>query len=392
MTTFNFDQHIERRGSSCAKWDDTEILFGSKDLLPLWIADTDFMIAPDIQNKLRKQVEHGILGYPSCQATGFQELSDWLNKRHNWTTDLSWYSFSPGLVTAIAVAIQALTTTNDKIIIQPPVYPPFSAVLLENKREILTNPLINDNGRYTIDFADLKIKAQQAKVLVFCSPHNPVGRVWTKEELTELAQIALDNDLIIISDEIHSDLIYKEHKHIPLATLNEQIAQQTITLIAPSKTFNIAGLFSSAVIIPNEKLRKTVQEHFQALHICESNVFGITAMQAAYKHGEKWLEALLPYLQDNINFLAKSLQENTPKIKFHKPEGTFLIWLDCRELGLTDEELHDFFAKEAKLALNKGTTFGQEGSGFMRLNIGCPRQTLAKAIELLTLAYKQRNF
>lgn len=392
MTIFNFDEHIERRGSRCTKWDDLELLYGSKDLLPLWIADTDFMIAPEIQQELTKHVAHGVLGYPAKSDTGFKELSSWLKKRHNWQTDLSWYSSSPGLVAAIAVIVQALTKTNDKVLIQPPVYPPFSAVLEENSREIITNPLINTDGKYTIDFNDLRQKAKQAKVMIFCSPHNPVGRVWTQEELTELAQIVIDNDLIVISDEIHCDLIYKGHKHLPLASLNEQIANRTITLTAPSKTFNIAGLFSSVVIIPNEKLRQTVQKQFQALHISENNIFGITAMKAAYTHGEKWLEELLPYLLANIEFLAENLAKNTPKIRFHKPEGTFLIWLDCRELGLSDQELHDFFVKDAKLALNKGITFGQEGSGFMRMNVGCTRETLSKAIELLTKAYNKRAF
>lgn len=392
MTTFNFDKNINRRNSGCAKWDDTKTLYGQENLLPLWIADTDFMIAPSIQQELQKCLDHGILGYPAKKHTGFEELASWLNKRHGWQTQLAWYSFSPGIVAAIAISIQALTTANDKIIIQPPVYPPFAAVLEENNREILTNPLINNDGHYTIDFSDLEKKAKQAKLLVFCSPHNPVGRVWTKKELTKLAQIIIDNDLVLISDEIHSDLIYKEHKHIPIASLNEDIAQRTITLMAPSKTFNVAGLFSSAVIIKNQQLRNKVQKHFQSLRVLENNVFGIAAMKAAYTNGEQWLDELMPYINDNINFLYEQLSIKTPKIKFKKPQGTFLAWLDCRELALSDEELHAFFVNDAKLALNKGITFGVEGSGFMRLNLGCTRDTLQKAVELLDNAYKNRGF
>ena len=392
MTNFNFELAVTRLGSGCAKWDDADFLYGGENILPLWVADTDFLPPPAVLEAIRAKAEHGIFGYPSPRFLGYEALADWLAKRHRWETKTEWMVNSPGVVTALSIAVQTFTNPGDKVIIQPPVYPPFFSVVQQNGRTVVENPLIEENGRYRMDFEDLARKAADAKLLILCSPHNPVGRVWNAGELKQLADIALTNGLTILSDEIHGDLIYDGHRHTPLAALDPEIAQHTITCVAPSKTFNTAGLYTSVVIIPDNALRQKFAKAIQTLHLTKSNVFGIDALAAAYKHGEPWLEELLPFLSANAAYLAENLREKAPKIKFTPPEGTFLAWLDCRALGLTDEALHAFFAREAKLGLNKGTTFGTQGSGFMRLNFGCTRAVLAEAAERLVKAYTSRGF
>ena len=392
MTSHDFDQWIDRRQTGSLKWDDAAVLFDSADVLPLWVADTDFPAPPPVLEAIRQRVEHGILGYPSPRFLAFDALAGWLQKRHGWQTDTSWMVSTPGVVTAISVAVQTLSQPGDKIIIQPPVYPPFFSSVQRNGRTLVENPLILENGRYRMNFDDLARKAAGARMLVLCSPHNPVGRVWSAAELKTLADICLANDLIILTDEIHGDLIYPGHRHIPLATLDDAVAKHTVTFMAPSKTFNTAGLYTSTVVIPDAALRKDFATGIQTLSIGKSNIFGIAAMEAAYLHGEPWLAQLLPYLKGNADYLAEALNHQTPNIKVQVPEGTYLAWLDCRDLGLTPENLASFFAQEAKVGLNNGASFGSEGVGFMRLNFGCARPLLKEAVARIAQAYAARGF
>ncbi|EGO64504.1 MalY/PatB family protein [Acetonema longum] len=392
MTKIDFNTVINRRNSGSVKWDDADLLYGAKDVLPLWVADTDFPAPQAVLDALQARVAHGVFGYPSPRFLGFEALAGWLKQRHSWETKPEWMVNSPGVVTALSIAVQTLTAPGDKVIIQPPVYPHFFSAVLQNSRTVVENSLIPEDGRYRIDFDDLARKAADAKLLILCSPHNPVGRVWTAAELKKLAEIALSNNLIILSDEIHSDLVYPGHRHTPLASLGEDIARITVTCVAPSKTFNIAGLYTSAVVISDTALRKRFADVIQALSLTKSNVFGSAALEAAYKHGGPWLEQLLPFLAANAAYLVERFSRETPKIKVNLPEGTFLAWLDCRALGLNNDALSDFFAKEARVGLNRGYSFGAQGSGFMRLNFGCSRAVLTEAIDRITRAYQDRGF
>ena len=390
MTT-NFDQIINRYHTNSTKWDDADYLYQAQDVLPFWVADTDFLSPAPVLAALSERAQHGIFGYPSGRQLGFDVLAAWLQNRHGWKIDPSLVVSTPGVCTALSVAVQTFSAPGDKIIIQPPVYPPFFSVIKDNKRTVVENPLINTEDGYRIDFDDLAKKAADAKILILCNPHNPVGRVWTEDELRKIAAICLENDVLILSDEIHSDLIYTG-RHTPLASLDPAIAARTITCVAPSKTFNTAGLQASTIIFSNPALYTPFAAAVQALHLAKSNVLGITALQAAYKHGEPWLEELLPYLAANASLLVKTLAEKAPKIRVHLPEGTYLAWLDCRDLGLTQPELRSFFAQEARVGLNDGATFGAQGAGFMRFNFGCPKATLLEGLARIAAAYAHHGF
>lgn len=391
MTQFDFDRVINRFGSNSTKWEDADYLFKAQDVLPFWVADADFLSPPPVLEALRARAEHGIFGYPSGRQLGFDTLAAWLEKRHHWQIDPAWVVSTPGVVTALAIAVQTFSKPGDKVIIQPPVYPPFFGVIRDGKRTLVENPLVHDEDGYHIDFEDLAQKAKDAKILILCNPHNPIGRVWSKADLQKIAAICQANDVLILSDEIHSDLVYAG-PHTPLATLGEDAAAQTITLVAPSKTFNTAGLQASAIIISNPKLREPFAAAVQALHVAKSNVFGITALKAAYQHGEPWLDALLPYLESNAALIAETMAAKAPKIKLHRPEGTYLAWLDCRELNLAQPELVRFFGEEARIGLNDGAAFGAQGGGFMRFNFACPKATLKQGLERLIAAYERRGF
>lgn len=387
----NFDQINNRYHTNSTKWDDADYLYQAQDVLPFWVADTDFLSPAPVLAALSERVRHGIFGYPSGRQLGFDALAAWLQKRHSWKIDPALVVSTPGVCTALSIAVQTFSAPGDKIIIQPPVYPPFFAVIKDNNRTVVENPLLSDENGYRIDFDDLAQKAAGAKILILCNPHNPVGRVWGEKDLRKIAAICRENNVLILSDEIHSDLIYTI-RHTPLASLDPAIADRTITCVAPSKTFNTAGLQASAIIFSNPALYTPFAAAVQALHISKSNVLGTTALQAAYSHGEPWLEELLPYLAANAALLVKTLAVKAPKIKVHLPEGTYLAWLDCRALGLTQPELRSFFAKEARVGLNDGATFGTQGTGFMRFNFGCPKATLLEGLERITAAYSQRGF
>ncbi len=381
---YNFDEIVPRENTDCVKYDIRKVFFGTEDVLPLWVADMDFRTPDFIIDALKKRLEHEILGYTFRGKDFNQSIANWMEKRHEWIIKEDWISYSPGVVPAVNMLVLALTQPGDKIIVQPPVYFPFFYAIEKNDREIVENPLKLENGRLNMDFDDLAIKAKGAKMLIISHPHNPGGSVWTKEELTKMAEICLENNVIILSDEIHSDLIFPWHKHIPLASLNEEIAQQTITCNAPSKTFNLAGLATSFLIIPN----KTYLDKYNTmlndkLHVGMGNLFGPVAMQAAYENGEEWLKQLLDYVWKNVEYVAEFCEKHIPRIKVMKPESTYMIWLDCRELNLEGDELKEFFIKKAKLGFNDGLVFGTGGEGFMRMNVACPKATVEKAMKQL---------
>ena len=386
-TKYDFDQIIDRSNTNSIKVDALERVFGSKDVIPLWVADMDFLSPPEITEGLKKRVEHGIFGYVEPGEQYFSSIINWLKNRHDWFVNKENITFIPGVVKGFAFAIDVFTNDNDKIIIQPPVYPPFKGTTEDLNREIVTNPLIFEDGQYSMDFDNLRQVAKTGcKMLILCNPQNPSGRIWTKEELSELAEICFDNDIIVISDEIHSDLALPGNKHVPFATVSEKAAQNNITLMAPSKTFNIAGIVSSFAVVENEDLRKKYFDYLLARQLNEGTIFGYLAAQYAYEYGDEWLDQAIEYIQKNIDFVDDFLKNHIPQIKVIRPEASFLIWLDCRDLNLSQPELENFFIHKAKLGLNSGTMFGKEGEGFMRLNVGCSRITLEKALDNLKKA------
>ncbi|MDF2681358.1 MAG: cystathionine beta-lyase [Brevibacillus sp.] len=378
---YDFDQVINRVNTACEKWDDLQNRFGVSDAIPMWVADMDFKSPPAVIEALRQRVEHGIYGYTYRPDSYSEAIVDWVERRHDWSIDRKWIAHSPGVLAALSVIIHSFSQHGDKVIIQTPVYHPFSRIIQSLGREVVNNPLKLENGRYTIDFADLEAKIDSGvKILVLCNPHNPVGRVWTQEELAMLGQICIKNNILVISDEIHCDLVYKGHKHIPFASISEEFADHSITCIAPSKTFNVAGLQTSCIIIPNEKLRDIFNQSINSLNIGSPNMFGIIAGEIAYQYGEEWLEQVIDYLQGNLDFLVRYFQENIPQIKVIQPESTYLVWLDCRELALATEKIDKFMLNKARVAMNEGYIFGEDGIGFMRMNIACPRSILERSL------------
>ena len=316
-------------------------------------------------------------------------VTAWMENRYNWKVQPEWVVHSPGVVPGLAFAINALTDPGDKVVIQPPVYPPFYAVIEENGRTVAESPLVEANNKFTMDFESLESHfSSGVKYMILCSPHNPVGRVWDKEELQHLARLAVQYEIIIFSDEIWSDLVFSGHRHIPLASISPQIADRTLTFMAPSKTFNLAGFYLSNIVIPNHELREQFCAQIKRLGLTHLNVFGLVAGEAAYRHGEMWLKQLLAYLEKNARYVARKMSKITSKIKVVEPEGTFVLWLDCRQLGIPSQELNNFFVSEAGIAFNDGVIFGAAGQGFQRMNIGCPRALIDQALERIAAALK----
>ncbi len=382
---FDFDREIERAGTHSVKYDNRLAMFGKADVIPAWVADMDFAAPPAVTQALIKRAQHPIYGYTLFPDSLFEALIDWLQRRHGWTVQRDWVVMSPGVVPSINAAVMALTQPGDAIIIQPPVYFPFFSAATQTGRKLIQNPLRLDSNRYTIDFGHLEQCAQQAKFLLLCSPHNPVGRIWSPDELEQLLQLAEKHKLVVFSDEIHHDLLYPgQHHHVLAARATDQ--HTVITAVAPSKTFNIPGLNLSALIVPDKTLRNAITQVFNSLHVSASNPFSVTAFEAAYRGGEDWLEALKIYLRDTRNAVESYLVEHLPEIKAIPTEGTYLLWLDCRAMNLTDAELKYFFIHQAGIGMNPGVQFGQEGSGFMRLNIGAPRKTVLRVLENIKLA------
>ena len=361
-----------------------------EDVLPMWVADMDFSSPPEVVKAIKERATHPIYGYTASSDAYYNGLIKWMNKRHEWSgIQRDWICFSPGVVAGFNFAIQAYSHPGDKVIIQPPVYYPMKNAILNNGRQLVDNPLKIVKGRYVMDYEDLEKKIDgRTKMIILCSPHNPVGRVWTKSELEQLVEVCERKDILIVSDEIHFDLILGKIKHTCTATLSEKAMQRTVTLVAPSKTFNIAGLSNSSAIIPNKKLRDAFLNVTQSHGIHFANIFGMVAQEAAYAKGEAWLDELLVYLRGNLKYLEGFIKEKIPGLKVYPLEGTYLAWVDCTSLGMDDEALKEFMLKKAKLWFDEGTMFGSGGSMFMRVNIACPRSTLKQALERLEKAVK----
>lgn len=377
----SFNEGVNRLGTNAVKYDKYKENFNTNedDIIPMWIADMDFKTCDEITKALQNKLSTGNLGYDTVNGY-YESVVKWMRNRHNVDINVEDVVYTPGVVTAINFLLKILIKENDKVLVQSPVYHSFFRVLSENKCDVVQSELFIKDNRYEIDFDEFENKISTGvKVLILCNPHNPIGRVWTKEELERIVEICESYKVFIISDEIHSDLVFKGYKHTSLTTVAPYYKDNIVTLTAPSKTFNLAGLYVSNAIITDEKLRSRYKELFSTT----PNVLGAEALIAAYNKGETWLEELLEYIESNYNYVLKFVNENVPKIKVIKQEGTFLTWLDCRELGLSDEELERFFLEKAKLALSIGTAFGKGGSGFMRMNIGCPISTVKEALERL---------
>jgi len=388
---YDFDNVYERDSTKSAKWSLRKQLTGIEDVLPMWVADMDFACAPEIVEAMRKRVNHPIYGYTASSDAYFDGQIRWMEKRHGWSgVQRDWICFSPGVVSAFDFTIQAYTRPGDKVILQPPVYYPMKMGIDSNGRRMLENPLKIIDGKYVMDFEDLERKIdERTRMIILCSPHNPVGRVWKRGELEQLEEICRKHDLIIVSDEIHNDLILGETPHTCLATLSEDALQRTITLVSPSKTFNLAGLANSSAIIPNKRLRDTFLATTESCGIHFANTFGMVSQEAAYSSGEAWLDELITYLRGNRKYLTDFLRNRIPGLVMYPLEGTYLAWVDCSSLGLNDAELKEFMLKKAKLWLDEGTMFGSGGSMFMRFNIACPRSILRTALERLEGAVKE---
>lgn len=382
---YNFNEIIDRKGTDSLKYDFAVERGLPKDVLPLWVADMDFPVEDHIKEALIKASEHAIFGYSDTKDDYFEVLSSWYERRFFWKVKKEWLVKTPGVVFAIAMAIQALTKENEAIIIQEPVYYPFSSTIRANNRKLVINNLVLKKDKYHIDFVDFekKIIENNVKLFILCSPHNPVGRVWTREELQKLAKICLKHKVYIFSDEIHSDLVYEKDTHTIFANLGKDVEDSCIVATAASKTFNIAGLQVSNIWIANEKMRDAFKEAIDRAGYSQLNNMGLIATKAAYKYGEEWLEELKIYLKSNIDFVREFLKDKLPNIKLIEPEGTYLLWLDCRELGLSEKERQGLIQNKAKLWLDTGTMFGKAGAGFERINIACPRKTLEEAMNRL---------
>jgi len=388
--TWNFDEPARREGTNCIKYDLREETFGVKDVIPMWVADMDFNTPDFVMNSLRNRLNHEICGYSFRPAEYYLSIIDWIKNRHKWTIEREWISFSPGIVPALNFCTLAFTRPGDSIIVQPPVYFPFFSAVESHSRNLIYNQLKESDGRWEMDFDSLVSAIDsKTKMIIISNPHNPVGRVWTPEELFRLAEICLQNKILILSDEIHSDLVLPGFTHTPLAALSDKIAEITITLIAPSKTFNLAGLSTSSVIISNQDLRKSFNRIVENLHVGNGNIFGTIASIAAYSHGHEWLEALLDYIDHNIDFVGDYCRKMIPEIIPVMPEATYMIWLDCRKFGMTGKELQNFFVKKAGIGMNEGSTFGPGGEGFMRMNVATNHQTVMKAMEQIEKAVSE---
>lgn len=388
---WNFDEEVDREGTDCIKYDLREKTFGRKDVIPLWVADMDFRTPSFITDRLMKRVNHGLLGYSYRPEGYFDSITWWMKKRHRWNVDPEWILFCPGIVPALNISTLVFTRPDDSVVIQPPVYSPFFPAVESHGRNLVLNRLSENNGRWTMDIDSLKRELpDNTKMIIISNPHNPVGRVWLPEELNALAELCLERQILIIADEIHSDLILQGFEHTPVASLSPEIADITVTCIAPSKTFNMAGLSTSSVIIPNPVLRKYFSRKIERLHLNYGNIFGNIASEAAYsEEGFEWVKELMTYISGNISYVTDFCLSRIPEIRPVRPEATYLIWLDCRRLSMYGKELQKFFVEKAGVGLNEGSSFGPGGEGFMRMNLGAPRATIIKAMEQIEKAVSE---
>ena len=388
---YNFNEKIDRSNNHSAKWEEMGNKFISNDLWPMWIADMDLKTAPVIIDAMREKLEQGIFGYVYRPASYYQSAADWIERRFGYKIDAKTLINSPGVVPTLSILVRLMTKADEKVLIQSPVYYPFSAVVKENNRELVVNNLVKDEtGYYTIDFEDFEKKVSDEKVTLFilCSPHNPVGRVWKKEELEKMSELCLKYNVRVIADEIWRDIIMPGYKHTPAASVSKEAEYNTITCFSPTKTFNIAGLQASFVTLPREEEWKMLDEELGRLDVKRNSPFSLVGFEAAYTKGEEWLEELLIHLDGNMDYVINFVKENIPEVKVRKPEGTYLMWLDFSALGMTKEELSMFMQKDAKIALDDGFWFGENGAGFERMNIACPRYMVEEGMKRIENAIK----
>jgi len=384
---WNFDEAIDREGTNCIKYDLREDSFGRKDIIPMWVADMDFKTPEFIVSALKDRLDHQIYGYTYRPKEYYNSIIGWHEKRHNWKIEKGWISFTPGVVPALNICTLAFTKPGDSIIVQPPVYFPFFSAVESHGRKLIYNQLVQSENGWSMDFDSLeKSVAGNARMIIISNPHNPIGRSWSASELTRLAEICIKNKIIILSDEIHCDLVLPGFRHTPVASLSKEIADNTITCIAPSKTFNLAGLSTSSVIIPNPELKKAYSEIIENLHIGNGNIFGAVASIAAYTNGHEWLDSLLDYIKGNIDYTIEYFRKMIPEIIPVAPEATYMIWLDCKQLCMNEKELMEFFVHSAGVEMNEGSTFGPGGKGYMRMNVALTRKTLTRALKQIEIA------
>ena len=390
--TVNFDGIIDRRGTSCLKYDFAVERGYPQGILPFWVADMDFRAPQPVIDELTRRVQHGIFGYTDPKESYKEIIVNWMTKHHGWTPSTKALTITPGVVFALAVAIRCFTRPGEAVLLQQPVYYPFTEMIRQNNRELVNSPLVLKDGHYEIDFDDFeeKIVKHDVKLFLLCSPHNPAGRVWTRDELLRMASICLKHNILIVADEIHHEFVRPGFKHTVLASLSPEIAGQTITCTSPSKTFNLAGLQVSNIFIENDELRRKFRAEISAAGYSQPNSLGLFAAQAAYEHGAEWLKELLAYIESNYQKAKAFFAEQMPKVKLIEPEGTYLLWLDFSAYGLTDEELDDIIINDANLWLDSGHIFGKAGRGFQRLNIACPWSTLENGLQHLAKAFADK--
>ncbi len=387
---FDFDVLVDRKETASEKWDFLEEVYGSRDLLPLWVADMDFRSPQPIVDALVARAQHGVYGYTGLTQSYYDSVIGWYRRRYGWELKREWFVFTPGVIPAIRSAIKAFTNPGDKVIVQTPVYFPFFESIESNGRTVLENPLRLTDGRYEMDFEDLERKAKdtRARMLILCNPHNPIGRIWTREELSKLGRICLENDLLVVSDEIHSDIRYPGIGFTNFATISDEFADNSITCTSASKTFNLAGLQISNIIVPNERKRQLLSNSIAASGFHLPNAFAATAVEAAYNKCESWFDQLMLYVRDNLEFLKEFVQKNVPDVKVIEPEGTYLVWLDFRKVESDPEKLQNLLLKDAKVALVRGSDFRDGGAGFERINIACPKSILENALNRISSSVK----
>lgn len=390
---YNFDEVIDRRNTDAIKLERCKALFGTEDIIPLWVADMDFRTPDFILNAIQKRLEHPILGYTKLSNNFFPLLMQWIKEHHNWDVKQNWLGFVAGIVPGLSFAVQSLTEPGDEIIAQPPVYYPFFNVIRNNHRVLINNPLIERDGKFEMDFEDFESKiTPKTKMFILCNPHNPGGRVWSPKTLKKVDEICTRHNILVISDEVHADMVLPGYTHTPYATVSETAAQNSVTFMAPSKVFNMPGLATSSFIIPNNELREKFVTYLEVSELNTGNLFAYAATEAAYIHGDSWRIQMLDYVQANINFVADYLKTNIPQIVPMIPEASFLLWLDCSGLGFENtDELHHFFNTEARVGLNKGTIFGISGEHHLRMNLASPRSIIEKALNQLSAALERRN-
>ena len=384
---YDFDKIIHRADTNCVKYDLRKKVFGNAEVLPMWVADMDFETPDFAREAVLHRAAHPIYGYHFKDDAYFQSVMGWLKRHHDWEVEQDWLFFTPGVVCGFMMAVMALTKPGDEVLIQSPVYPPFHHAASNHGRKLVYNPLkMNENG-YAMDYELLEEQVKTAKLVILCNPHNPVGRCWTREELTRFGQICVRNGVTVISDEIHCDLVLPGYKHTPFAAINDTFAQHTVTFHAASKTFNLAGFATSTAIVPNKHLRDLVSEYVHSMEADLGNIFGKVTTEAVMNQGDEWLEQLLQYVQGNVDYVSDFLTKKLPKVKFFKPQATYMMWLDFNGYGLSEEVMWQKMTQEAQLGFNRGKEFGVEGSNFFRVNLACPRSTVEEAMRRLETVF-----